>query len=226
MIIIDESRAKGISKRVIREVFAELGAGLQNDKVSDLMGLPPKPRAREIIKLCKRHKRFVRFEERYRDTKNWELMFGEWSLGYSGRVPPESRDQYDRLYLDLNYSARNALQAKFFYIALSNHALLRLIMRSGKDLTSKNEIYMFIRSIAKDAVFAGMSMLEGNPGSILYSKGFYLPLVLQKGENLYGKGAVVTVVKTVMPDHFIVSDSQVIDRANFKRSMFDCHECF
>jgi len=227
MAFIGESQAKGTSKRVVRELLETVDPEADSIESNDLMSMPPKKRAREIIRLCKRKSsRFVFLEDRYREKTRWEVMWGEWSLGYRGVATPESYNQYDRLYFDLIYSRKSSMHLKFFYIVISKHALIRMIMRSRTSIVNSKDAFVFLRTLTRDSVFAGMSLLEGSAGNILVSNGFYLPLVKEEGLNLYGKKAISIVVKTVMPKHFSVNPSDLIDRTCFRPSLFDCSDCF
>jgi len=220
MAYTDETLARGIAKRVIREVRKQVVWENDAGRLGDRLCVGPKKNKREIHKLCSTNSRFVFLDERHKEKTRWEVVWGSWGLSYTGVEPPESFDEFNRLAFYIRYSGKSVMLSNHMNFILSHHALIRLIMRSGKKFDSLDQVLKFLKPVARDAVLAGLSSLEGNSGSILHSNGYYLPFELQTS-NDSRKQASTYVIKTLLREDFDMKYDEIVKESRYKDSFFD-----
>lgn len=232
MSFVTQYEARDRTKRIIREILEAYKPSAQDAlEQSRLSRMGPKKLAKEIIKQCKTKNHYVFLEDRYREKTSWQILWGEWSLGYknNGRFnnsQHSSINDYDRMLFDLTYNGKGFSKFKFFYVVLSKHAFMRLITRVGPDIHTSCHVFDFLKEFTKQTVTAGLSILNGNKGRIICVNGLYLPLVMEKGVNILGKDAVSITIKTVMPKHYTINKDDLIDSSLNHSSLFQYMDLF
>ena len=232
MTFVTQFEARDRSKRIMRDILEAYKFSAQDDiEQSRLSSMGPKKLAKEIIKQCKTKNHYVFLEDRYREKTSWQILWGEWSLGYKNNRKFNNAqhigiNEYDRLLFDLTYNGKWGSKFKFFYIVLSKHAFLRMITRFGSDIHASSQVFNFLKDFTKQTVAAGLSMLNGNNGRIILVNGLYLPLVMEKGVNVLGKDAISITIKTVMPRHYKINKDDLIDDSLNHNSLFQYMDLF
>lgn len=232
MVFIDKSQAIGMVRRIFRNLYNS-----SHDTIHKGEGMSHRKMCKDIKKVCKNSSRCVFIAERYPDSKNWQVVWGQWSLfttsasiGYASTP----LDQYDKLAFDLTINTRVQSSYKTFYIVLSKHALLRLIMRSQTAIKNSHELNNFLGKITLKLVFASLALAEeagatqSNTEGFIVIDGLYLPLVFQTAFNKNFQRASCCVVKTLMPEHYesAVKSLQDSDPINPKSDFFDYSQLF
>lgn len=219
--------AKNKSKLIIRELLeAYKPSSAQEREQAKLSSMGPKKLARVLSVHCKTKDTYVFLEERYKERSSWQILWGEWSLGYKRSNKDDQKlsndiSDYDRLLFDLTHNGKGFSKFKFFYIVLSKHALIRMIMRSGSDIGNSRQAFDFLKKLTKKIVKDSLFILDGGDGKIIMVDGFYLPVVIENGVNRYGKKTVSITIKTIMPNHFKVNKDEIIDSSQCSKSLFE-----
>lgn len=207
MSYIDESQAKGLVKRIFRSLHAAaLNSAPQNFEYSQ------RKICKKIKGLCKGKTNAVFIAERFSNTNKWQLIWGEWCLFSAKKKLFSSNsnvEEYDQIAFDLTINVRGNVSYKSFYVVLSKHALVRLIMRSQHRLTNPHDLNLYLKKITKTLVFSALELSEQytkSNGEISQDytviDDVFLPLALDIGINSQGLLAKTCTIKTFMPTHY------------------------
>ncbi|MCI2282444.1 hypothetical protein L3081_02335 [Colwellia sp. MSW7] len=207
MSYIDESQAKGLVKRIFRNLYAAAeNSTPQNFEYSQ------RKICKKIKGLCKEKTNAVFIAERFTNTNKWQLIWGEWCLFSAKKKLFTSNSDielYDQIAFDLTINVRGRVSYKSFYIVLSKHALVRLIMRSQHHLKNPHNLYLYLKKITKTLVFSALELSDQytkSNGKIRQDctvvDDIFLPLALDIGINSQGLLAKTCTIKTFMPTHY------------------------
>jgi len=206
MPLIDESQAKGLVNRIFRNLYnAYSGETLLHS------GMSHRKTCKKIKGICDKKSSAVFIAERYEQTNNWQLIWGEWSLFNSNAsfLPGADKlENYDKIAFDLTIHRRGAMAYKFYYIVLTKHALVRLLMRCNESIKNPYNLNVYLKKLTKKLFFASLVLAEkmaktgkGSEGYTIID-GYYLPLVITHELNKQRKTAVSCNIKTFMPDTY------------------------
>ncbi|NMP30034.1 hypothetical protein HII17_00545 [Thalassotalea sp. M1531] len=225
MSLIDKSQAEGLVNRIMRG-FKHSG---DNHEFSQLGNYKRKKQSRELVKLSKRINQLSFIEQRYQESAKCEVIYGEWSL--SGKNTGSlSGLEYDTVGFDLIIDTPEGQRDKFFYLHLSKHALVRLIMRSHVELKNSTQLRSFLDSICKKLILSCCALWSKsiksqkvkNEGYVLIND-LFIPVVMETGKNIRNQEARVFTIKTVMPKEYDGAKSSISNEISLpiKGSIFD-----
>lgn len=206
MSYIDESQAKGLVKRI----FRSLHAAAQNSAPQSLEYSQRKI-CKKIKRMCKEKSNAVFIAERFINTNKWQLIWGEWCLFNAKKQLFAINDieQYDQIAFDLTINVKGGFSFKSFYVVLSKHALVRLIMRSQQQLKNPHDLNLYLKKITKTLVFSALELSDQytkSNGEINQNctvvEDVFLPLAIDIGINSQGLIAKTCTIKTFMPTHY------------------------
>ncbi len=207
MSYIDESQAKGLVKRIFRSLHATAA-----NSAPQTLEYSQRKICKKIKRLCKEKSNAVFIAERFTNTNKWQLIWGEWCLFNANNNFFLSRcdiEQYDQIAFDLTINVRGEISFKSFYVVLSKHALVRLIMRSQHHLKNPHDLNLYLKRITKKLVFSALELSDKytkSSGKIQKDYAVvddvFLPLALDVGINPQGGLAQICTVKTFMPTHY------------------------
>ena len=135
------------------------------------------------------------------------------------RMPIES---YDKIAFDLTFTnPKTSMGAGVFFVELSKHSLVRLIMRCGHEVKTPSDLWKFLQRITRQLLFAAIELSRYNSGvndegytldeykaianglspqtqQYIIIDGFYIPLSYTIKPNIFGGVSRVVTVKTFM----------------------------
>ncbi|UUO23831.1 hypothetical protein FGD67_11715 [Colwellia sp. M166] len=207
MSYIDESQAKGLVKRIFRSLYAAA-----NNSAPQNFEYSQRKICKKIKGLCKEKTNAVLIAERFNNTNKWQLIWGEWCLFSAKKklfASTSDVEEYDQIAFDLTINVRGGVSYKSFYVVLSKHALVRLIMRSQHQLKNAHDLNLYLKRITKPLVFSALELSDQHTKSngkiSQYSTiidDVFLPLALDVGINSQGLLAKTCTIKTFMPAHY------------------------
>ena len=211
-MVVTESLAKGLAQKTIRE----LGDRLINSRQMEIDTKPLrqgfKKSKQTLKKQCETDSRFIFLDERNEGKSSWEVVWGSWGLCSDGE--PETIDAMDRIAFNLSYFRKLDDSRGHFNIILTRHALIRLLMRSDRDLLTADDVLRYLKPITKDVVWAGLSILDGKHGTVVRTGEHYLPLA-------YSGNHPTFYIKTVLREDFDFRADKIIDTSKYRSSLFD-----
>ena len=190
-MIINKTLAEGLAKRALRELADDMIKEEELKRSTSLFGAGYKKTKQNIKKMCAANSRCIFFEDRNEQKSSWQVIWGRWSLCSLGE--PDTVSDLDRIAFNLHFSHKLVDSAGQFNIVLSKHALIRLLMRSGKDIKNGSDVLRFLKPMTRDIVWAGLSSLDGNAGSIIKAGKHYLPFASIESDQ-------IILIKTVLRD--------------------------
>ena len=207
MSYIDQKQAQGLVKRI----FRNLHATAQNS-APQILQYSQRKICKKIKLLCKNKSNAVFIAERFTNTNKWQLIWGEWCLFNVNNNSFLSRcdiEKYDQIAFDLTINVRGEVSYKSFYVVLSKHALVRLIMRSQQHLKNPHDLNLYLKKITKKLLFSALELSD----KYIKSRGeikkdyavvdeVFLPLTLDIGITPQGGLAQICTIKTFMPTHY------------------------
>jgi hypothetical protein len=205
MEFVNESLAKGLVNRIFRNLY----------KVGETTSLFNNQSQRKLCKkikgICKTKNSAVFIAERYAETNNWQIIWGEWTLFSSSAsfgVGADPLESYDKIAFDLTINVRGTYSYKSYYIVLTKHALLRLIMRCKESIVNSHELYAYLKNITKHLVFASLELADVTCRTSSPTEGYtvvngvFLPLSFTFKYNKRLKPTAMCNVITFMPDDY------------------------
>lgn len=224
MSYIDESLAKGLANRITRGFKHRASS----EEFTALGGYKRKKQARELVKLCKRYNKLSFLEQRFPESSKSEVIWGEWSLSTKQATIVEEND-YDLIGFDLVVDLPDSQRDKFFYLHLSKHALIRLIMRSNTKLKNATDLRLFMDGLCKRLILSCLELwsqstceTNQNEGYIVI-EGLFIPLIMELGLNKRLEESRSFTIKTVMPSDYSGAEHAIRTQAPLKpkKSCFD-----
>jgi hypothetical protein len=160
---------------------------------------------------CKTRNTAVFIAERYAETSKWQLVWGEWTL-FNDKASfifvTDPLEDYDKIAFDLTFQVRGGFSYKNYYIVLTKHALIRLIMRCQESIVNPHELYKFLKKITLKLVFSSLELASQTARAGFESEGYiiingiYLPMVFSIGFNKTQQRVGMCSIKTFMPEHY------------------------
>lgn len=220
---MDKSLAKGLVNRIMRKLHHQFS------EPDFVVHGSHRKQCRAVLARCKERSSATLISQRFKDTKNWEVIWGEWVLFSSKaslnapRMPIES---YDKIAFDLTFTnPKTSMGAGVFFVELSRHSLLRLIMRCGHEVKTPSDLWKFLQRITRQLLFAALELSRYNSGAndegytldeykaianglspqtqqYIIIDGFYIPLSYTIKPNKFGGVSRVVTVKTFMPEEY------------------------
>lgn len=207
MSYIDQKQAQGLVNRI----FRNLHATAQNS-APQMLQYSQRKICKKIKGLCKEKTNAVFIAERFSNTNKWQLIWGEWCLFSAKKklfASSSDVEEYDQIAFDLTINVRGGVSYKSFYVVLSKHALVRLIMRSQYQLKNPHDLNLYLKKITKNLVLSALELSDQHAKSnggisqdCTVIDDVFLPLVLDIGINSHGLLAKTCTVKTFMPTHY------------------------
>lgn len=232
MAFVDESLAKGLVKRIFRSLYKAEQVYAIND-----INTSHRKQCNKSRNKCKTKNTAVFIAERYAETSKWQLIWGEWTLfndKASFNLGTDPLEDYDKIAFDLTFQVRGGYSYKTYYIVLTKHALIRLIMRCQESIVNPHELYKFLKTITQKLVYSSLELANKTARTGLESEGYiilngiYLPMVFSIGFNKAHQRVGVCSIKTFMPEHY---DSAIRNLKKTKplkpsENFFDYQELF
>lgn len=220
---MDKTLAKGLVNRIMRKLH------YQFSEPEFLVHGSHRKHCKAVLARCKERSSATLISQRCKETKNWEVVWGEWILFsskaplFAPRMPIES---YDKIAFDLTFTnPKTSMGSGVFFVELSKHSLLRLIMRCGHEVKTPSDLWKFLQRITRQLVFAALELSRYNSGAseegytleeykaiargsspqtqqYIIIDGFYMPLSYTIQPNKVGGFSRVVTVKTFMPDEY------------------------
>jgi hypothetical protein len=206
MSYIDESQAKGLVKRIFRSLHAAAG-----NSTPQSFEYSQRKICKKIKLMCKEKSNAVFIAERFMNTNKWQLIWGEWCLFNAKKelFAMSDIEQYDQIAFDLTINVKGGVSFKSFYVVLSKHALVRLIMRSQHHLKNPHDLNLYLKRITKTLLLSALELTDQytkSNGEISQDctvvDDVFLPLALDIGINSQGRLAKTCTIKTFMPTHY------------------------
>jgi hypothetical protein len=206
MSYIDESQAKGLVKRIFRSLHAAAG-----NSTPQSFEYSQRKICKKIKLMCKEKSNAVFIAERFMNTNKWQLIWGEWCLFNAKKelFAMSDIEQYDQIAFDLTINVKGGVSFKSFYVVLSKHALVRLIMRSQHHLKNPHDLNLYLKRITKTLLLSALELSDQytkSNGEISQDctvvDDVFLPLALDIGINSQGRLAKTCTIKTFMPTHY------------------------
>jgi len=220
---IDKSQARGYANRIMRILHRQLSEPEFTNHGSH------RKLCKAVLKRCRERSTTTLIAQRNEQTKYWEVIWGEWSLFTSAVELSELGapvEKFDKIAFDLTFTNPSTpMGSKIFYVELSKHALIRLLMRSKYELKTPSDLGKFLQRITRELVFAGLELARRNRGhstegytlseyeeiakpknpkvrGYVIIDGFYLPLSYSFKFNNKGFFSRLITVTTFMPDEY------------------------
>jgi hypothetical protein len=204
--MIDKSQAKGLASRIFRNLY-----NVHTAESVIYTGMSNRKTCKMLKGLCKKNSSAVFIDERYAETNNWQLIWGEWSLfNPNAKIMTsfEELEAYDQIAFDLTIHTRNGASYKTYYVALSKHALVRLIMRCDESIKNPHNLNIFLKKITKKLIFDSLVLAdqvketgkEAEGYTII--DGYYLPMITTLSWNKQFQPAFYCNIKTFMPNSY------------------------
>jgi len=196
-------KIKKLSEQMIKS-FSYQPSTTKREKFSKLGDYKPKKQAIELIKMIKQLSNLSLIGSRYDNTSKCEVLWGEWSL----TLKSNNSDylEYDKIGFDLTVSiAGKEPIYKFFYLALSKHALERLLERTEIECKNSHDMQIFLDSIIKKLILRCLEIWENNLSSgrtegYEIVDNWFLPIVMEKGLNIRKEPSRIFTIKTAIPN--------------------------
>ncbi len=213
---MSESLARGLAKRVIRDVRDYKYPYL------DVGHLPRRKAVREIIKFIKKERMHVYLGSEKEETSKWIFAYGGWSATAANSLEKidlnnlftrissgskiSSDSEYDKLGFDVDINTPEGMKTRLIFITLSKHALERLILRKKPYMSNHREIIEYLNKIIVKVLVNCMAFFENmENGQREFSAkidGFFYPIAFDYGINRNGNKSLAFMIKTVMPEEF------------------------
>lgn len=207
MSYIDQKQAQGLVKRI----FRNLHAAAQNS-APQMLQYSQRKICKKIKLMCKEKSNAVFIAERFMNTNKWQLIWGEWCLFNAKKelFAMSDIEQYDQIAFDLTINVKGGVSFKSFYVVLSKHALVRLIMRSQHHLKNPHDLNLYLKRITKTLLLSALELSDQytkSNGEIsqdctVVDDDVFLLLALDIGINSQGRLAKTCTIKTFMPTHY------------------------
>jgi hypothetical protein len=216
MSYIDESQAKGLVKRIFRSLHAAAG-----NSTPQSFEYSQRKICKKIKLMCKEKSNAVFIAERFMNTNKWQLIWGEWCLFNAKKelFAMSDIEQYDQIAFDLTINVKGGFSFKSFYVVLSKHALVRLIMRSQHHLKNPHDLNLYLKRITKTLLLSALELSDQytkSNGDISQNctvvDDVFLPLALDIGINSQGRLAKTCTIKTFMPTHYDGAEAELSRR--------------
>jgi hypothetical protein len=216
MSYIDESQAKGLVKRIFRSLHAAAG-----NSTPQSFEYSQRKICKKIKLMCKEKSNAVFIAERFMNTNKWQLIWGEWCLFNAKKelFAMSDIEQYDQIAFDLTINVKGGVSFKSFYVVLSKHALVRLIMRSQHHLKNPHDLNLYLKRITKTLLLSALELSDQytkSNGEISQDctvvDDVFLPLALDIGINSQGRLAKTCTIKTFMPTHYDGAEAELSRR--------------
>ena len=180
-----------------------------------------KIKVRRLINSMKNQKQFIIFEQKKRETQNWELVGADVTVISKNYEEKNNfnKDTYKYVGFDIYVDLNQGVVFKSIFIQFSYHSLVRLLERCNmKQLNSAERIKQYLSSIIKTFILRCFNMLEKKMNALtsnvtkdeLHSTiedyvvidKLFFPIIMEIGKNKMGKIAFNFTIKTVMPDKY------------------------
>lgn len=219
---MSESLAKGIAKQVISNI--QTPAGYSYAAQADFAGVSHRKKCKLLRKRCRTSDVLSLIDERYPESSKWEMLWGEWCCTRSDEdlsvLPGMTTDTslYRNVGFDLSLSLPKNAHDYFLVIGISQHALERVILRSGDWLNNPKKVFLFMNKYLKPLVRLALQLIEAGDQQLsskheVVIDDFFFVVALNKAINRYGTMAYRMGIITAMPkDYEGASKATSIDK--------------
>jgi hypothetical protein len=227
---VDESQAKGLVKRIFRSFRA---SNLGNKLVMNT-GFSHRKFCKKTVAHCRDDSSAQLIEERYSKTNKCELVWGKWCLSgaFTDDLDYKNFENYNQISFSINYFTSENYYYGIYYINISQHSMLKLIMRSGKSIKNGHELLLYLKSITKELVLSSLRLANNvilnnghEDGYVIIDK-MFIPLAFNTNfcdDINHPDYALGCTVITVMPDHYdsAVKEFEIRDPIKPIKSIFE-----
>jgi hypothetical protein len=225
---VDESQAKGLVKRIFRSFRA---TALGNKQVINT-GFSHRKFCKKTVAHCRDESSAQLIEQRYSKTNKWEVVWGMWCLSGFADYDDTNFENYKQISFCVDYFTSENYYYGIYYINISQHSMLKLIMRSGKTIKNGHDLLIYLKSITKELVLSSLRLANNvilNKGSedgyVIIDK-MFIPLAFNTNYcddiNDQNYSLCCTVI-TVMPEHYdsAVKEFEVRDPIKPIKNIFE-----
>lgn len=208
---MSESLAKGIAKQVISIIQTPVGDPYAAQAYFN--GLSHRKKCKLLRKRCRTNDVLSLIAERYPESSKWEMLWGEWCCTRADQdlyvLPGMTTDMslYRNVGFDFSLSLPKYEHDYFLVIGISQHALERVILRSGDWLNNPTKVFLFMNKYLKPLVRLALQLIEAGDQQLdakheVVIDDFFFVVALNKGINRYGTMAYRLSVITAMPKYY------------------------
>lgn len=211
---------KKLSEQIIKS-FSYKPSKTKQEKFNELGEFKRKKQVIKLIEYCKEIPNLTFLESRFNNSNKCQVIWGEWSLLLKQKNIDDN--DYDKIGFDLVFDIPGNQYYKFFYISLSKHALERLLERGDRELKNSFEMREFLDSLIKPIVLRSFEIWNSNKQNTkaedyVIIDDIYLPIVMERVINKYGKTSRVFTIKTFMPLSY---KKNLAEQNDTKKRIFD-----